>query len=167
VISEAERTHPAVLTDGRPETMVRYAGPGEIPPACDRPLPAPPGTARTLAYDTDLRLVRRLVTSHAEQAGLSGDRAADLALAASELAANTLRHTRGGGTVSLWHTAGEVLCQVQDSGWIKDPLAGRTRHQPDERGHGLWVVNQACDLVELRTGPGGTTTRLHMRLPAA
>lgn len=30
---------------------------------------------------------------------------------------------------------------------------------------GTWaVVNQVCDLVELRTGREGTTVRLHMRL---
>ena len=44
-------------------------------------------------------------------------------------------------------------------------LAGRRRPIPDAgRGHGLWVVNQLCDLVELRTGSTGTTVRLHMRL---
>jgi hypothetical protein len=32
-------------------------------------------------------------------------------------------------------------------------------------GKGLWVVNQLCDLVQARTGPAGTTTRLHMSLP--
>ena len=32
------------------------------------------------------------------------------------------------------------------------------------RGNGLWVVNQLCDLAELRTGSTGTTIRLHIRL---
>jgi hypothetical protein len=30
-------------------------------------------------------------------------------------------------------------------------------------GHGIWVVQQLCDLAELRTGPSGTVIRLHMR----
>ena len=30
-------------------------------------------------------------------------------------------------------------------------------------GSGMWVVHQVCDLVELRTGPLGTTVRLHLR----
>jgi hypothetical protein len=39
------------------------------------------------------------------------------------------------------------------------------RPAPDaSHGHGLWVVHQLCDLVELRTGASGTTIRLHMRL---
>ena len=92
---------------------------------------------------------------------------ANLVLAASELAANTLRHTSGGGTLRVWHTGLEILCQVEDEGWITDPLAGRRRRPAAEPGHGLWLVNQVCDLVDLRSGPGGTAIRLHMRRPGA
>ena len=42
-------------------------------------------------------------------------------------------------------------------------LAGRVRHGPDDHGHGLWLVNQVCDLVELRSGAAGTMVRMHMR----
>jgi anti-sigma regulatory factor (Ser/Thr protein kinase) len=164
VVRDAGRTHPAVLTGGHPAAAARYAGPGNLPPECERPLPPPPATAETVDYRTDLRAMRHLVADHARQAGLPGERATDLVLAASELAANTLRHTSAGGTLHLWHTATEVLCQISDRGWITDPLAGRRRRAPDERGHGLWVVNQVCDLAELRTGRDGTTVRLHMRL---
>jgi anti-sigma regulatory factor (Ser/Thr protein kinase) len=31
-------------------------------------------------------------------------------------------------------------------------------------GRGLWLANQLCDLVELRSGPVETVVRLHMRL---
>jgi hypothetical protein len=34
---------------------------------------------------------------------------------------------------------------------------------PDpESGRGLWLVNQLCDLVQIRSGPSGTTIRVHM-----
>jgi len=167
VVSEAERTHQALPGNGHQAAAVCYAGPGGVPPECDRPLPDPPATAETLSYETDLRAVRNIVASHARRAGLPDEQVANLVLAASELAANTLRHTSAGGTVHVWHTEEEVLCQIQDQGWITDPLAGRIRRPPDERGHGLWVVNQMCDLVELRTGPAGTTIRLHMALGAS
>jgi anti-sigma regulatory factor (Ser/Thr protein kinase) len=92
----------------------------------------------------------------------------DLVLAISELAANTLRHTGGGGTVQVWRTREEIICQVADTGQIADPLA-RYRTPSDELlgGNGLWLVNQVCDLVRARTGPAGTITRLHMRLHLA
>jgi anti-sigma regulatory factor (Ser/Thr protein kinase) len=108
--------------------------------------------------------LRRLVAGYAHRTGLRDDRAGNLVLAASEIAANTLRHTSAGGTMHIWHTGEEILCQIKDRGWITDPLAGRTRQPADGRGHGLWVVNQVCDLVELRTGPAGTTIRLHMNI---
>jgi hypothetical protein len=40
------------------------------------------------------------------------------------------------------------------------------RRRPDhgaETGRGLWLINQVCDLVELRTGACGTTVRMHLR----
>ncbi len=155
---------PAVLQDGQPLSSADFAGPGLLPPECDRPLPAAPSYAQTLGYGSDLRPVRRLVTAHASSAGLPPDRAADLVLAVSEIAANTLRHASGDGLLRVWHTEQEILCQVQDHGWITDPLAGQRRRPADEPGHGLWVVHQVCDLVEVRTGEAGTTIRLHMRL---
>ena len=106
-----------------------------------------------------------MVTRGAQRAGLEADRATDLVIAVSEVAANTLRHTTAGGTLHLWRTAGELVCQVQDSGFIADPLAGRRVPGYDlPGGKGLWLVNQVCDLVELRTSPAGTSIRLHMRL---
>jgi anti-sigma regulatory factor (Ser/Thr protein kinase) len=163
-LSEARSTHPALLQDGQPLASAEFAGPGQLPPDCDRPLPAPPGFARALDYGEDLRPVRRLVAGQAGQAGLAPERAADLVLAVSEIAANTLCHTSGDGRLQVWQTEQEILCQVQDCGWITDPLAGQQRRPADEPGHGLWVVNQVCDLVEVRTGQAGTTVRLHMRL---
>jgi anti-sigma regulatory factor (Ser/Thr protein kinase) len=151
VVSTAERVH-------------RHAGPWAVPAECDRALPPPPAAAETLGYETGLRPVRRLVDGHARRAGLADERAANLVLAVSELAGNTLRHTSAGGTLHVWHTEEEILCQIQDRGWITDPLAGRIRRPPDESGHGLWVVNQVCDLVEVRTGEGGTTIRVRMSI---
>jgi anti-sigma regulatory factor (Ser/Thr protein kinase) len=164
VTGTVRRTHPEMLTDGRQQASSSYAGPDGMARAFARPLPAPPAAAEVISYLDNLRPMRRLVADHAGRTGLSGDRTANLVLAASELAANTLRHTSGGGTMRVWHTRLEVVCQVEDEGWITDPLAGRRRRPAAEPGHGLWLVNQVCDLVELRSGPAGTTVRLHMRL---
>jgi anti-sigma regulatory factor (Ser/Thr protein kinase) len=162
--SAAEQTHPTVIRDGRARASARYAGQGRIPPAYDRPLPPPPSHARPLPYEGDLRPVRQRVAWCAREAGLTADRTADLMLAASEVAANTLRHTVGGGTLCVWSGPGEVVCQLHDSGIVTDPLAGRWRPADRPSGQGLWVVNQLCDLVELRTGSGGTVVRMHMCL---
>jgi anti-sigma regulatory factor (Ser/Thr protein kinase) len=164
VTGTVRRTHPEILADGRERASSSYAGLDGMAHVFERQLPAPPAAAEVISYLDDLRPMRRLVAEHAGRTGLSGDRTANLVLASSELAANTLRHTSGGGTLRVWHTRLEVVCQVEDEGWITDPLAGRRRRPAAEPGHGLWLVNQVCDLVELRSGPAGTTVRLHMRL---
>ncbi|HWD08171.1 MAG TPA: ATP-binding protein, partial [Actinomycetota bacterium] len=57
-----------------------------------------------------------------------------------------------------------LIFQVEDRGLIDNPLAGRVRPAPDgEHGYGLWLVNQICDLVQIRSGPAGTVVRLHIR----
>jgi anti-sigma regulatory factor (Ser/Thr protein kinase) len=160
----AEQTHPVIISGGQPRASRRYVGGGVVPPQCDGPLLPPPRSATCLAYSRDLRPVRSAVTDCASQAGLAPGRTADLALAASEVAANTLRHTQGDGTLLVWRTRDEIICQVTDSGTIKDPLAGRRRSESAASGQGLWVVNQVCDLVELRSGPDGTTVRMHIRV---
>jgi anti-sigma regulatory factor (Ser/Thr protein kinase) len=166
VIADAARTHPAIIKDRQETASARYLGPAHLPPRCNRALPRPPAHAEALGYCDDLRPVRSFVASRAKRAGLPPPRIPDLVIAVSELAANTLCHTGGGGTVQMWQTGDEIICQVADSGQITDPLAGH-RPRSDELlgGNGLWVVNQVCDLVQARTARAGTTTRLHMRLP--
>ena len=167
-IAGAERTHPVVIRDGRQQDSASYTVGGSIPAECDRPLSRPPPGAVAFTYRHDQRAVRHFAADRARLAGLSPERTGDLVIAVGELAGNTLTHTSGPGTLTAWAMDGEIICQVQDSGQITDPLAGTRRpHAADpSRGRGLWVVDQLCDLVEMRTGPGGTTVRLHMRLPA-
>jgi anti-sigma regulatory factor (Ser/Thr protein kinase) len=166
VIADAASTHPAIIKDQQETASARYLGPPHLPPRCNRALSRPPAHAEALGYCDDLRPVRSFVASRARRAGLAPPRIPDLVIAISELAGNTLRHTDGGGTVQIWQTKTEIICQVADTGQITDPLAGH-RPRSDELlgGNGLWLVNQVCDLVQARTSRAGTTTRLHMRLP--
>lgn len=116
-------------------------------------------------YRSELSEVRAIVRAHARDAGLSQARADDLVLAVSEVAANTLRHTPGPGALSIWHDDAEIVCEIRDGGVITDPMAGRRAPPPGALGgHGLWLVHQVCDLVELSSGAGGTTVRMHISL---
>lgn len=128
-------------------------------------LPAPITDAMYHTYRTDLSQVRALVLQHAREAGLPEGKANDLVLAVSEVAANTLQHTKSSGTLSCWHDKDEVVCEIHDEGIITDPLAGLRRPAPDATGgHGLWLVRQVCDQVELRSDENGTTIRMHMAI---
>jgi len=165
VIADAAQTHPLLLSGGRHVPSPAYAVQFHIPSTCSLPLPAPPGDAMSLTYRANLSEVRALVFKHAIDAGLTEPRANDLVLAVSEVAANTFRHTDSPGTLNIWHNADEIVCEVRDSGRITDPLAGRRMPAPDAPGgHGLWLVHQVCDLVELRSDSTGTTVRMHMAI---
>ena len=160
-IRAACTAHPWLWEDGHERHNGEYVAPdGHRSPA--PALAVPPG-ASALSYRSDLRPVRGFVSAEADRAGLSEWRRTDLVIAASEVAANTLKHTGGGGLVRVWLTSDEILCQFDDSGYIADPLAGYGRPAADEPGgQGLWLVNQVCDLAEIRTSAAGTTVRLHM-----
>jgi len=165
-LATVERTH-AMLVRGRHwQSSQAYTTGTAIPGECDLPLSAVPASAAGLAYRDNQAEIRRFAAEHGRRAGLRPDRARDLVLAVGELAGNTLVHTGKPGTLAIWTGNGEIICQVQDTGHITDPLAGTRRPGPTDSGggRGLWLVNQLCDLVEIRTGPGGTTIRLRIRL---
>ena len=165
IIRSAMSTHPVLHREGRTGPSSAYDPQSVFPAEADRPLPGPPDGAATLAYRGDLAALRAFAARHATSLGLRHDRVLDLVLAVGELSANTFRHTSAGGVLAIWSAGDELVCQVQDSGYISDPLAGRYLAAADAgESHGLLIVHQLCDLVELRSGPGGTAIRLHMRL---
>jgi anti-sigma regulatory factor (Ser/Thr protein kinase) len=119
-------------------------------------------------YTTDLAAIRAVVQRYARKAGLPEARTVDLTLAVSEVAANTVRHAKSPGSLHIWYDDKEIVCQIHDEGVITDPLAGRRQPSLEAQGgHGLWIVNQVCDRVELQSDEGGTTIRLHMNLPVS
>ena len=121
--------------------------------------------AVSVTFTTDLSAVRALVRSYADKAGLSEERAVDLVIAVSEIAANTVLHARTAGTLDIWHNADQMICQVTDAGYISDPRAGSRAPQPGATaGYGLWMVRQVCDKVDLRSSEAGTSIRMHMNL---
>ena len=116
-------------------------------------------------YTTNLSEVRALAASKARVFGLPEDRVLDFVIAVAEVAANTVRHARSAGSMEIWRDGGEVVCEIRDAGVITDPLAGRRPPPPGaSSGHGLWLVHQICDRVDLRSDETGTVIRLHMSL---
>jgi anti-sigma regulatory factor (Ser/Thr protein kinase) len=166
VIEAARHSHPFLAQDGASRMSDTYllhheeTNPfrGELPPPCAQP--------QELAFTCEgLARLRRFVSQRAADASLNSGRAADLVLAVNELATNSLRHGGGMGTLRIWTDADTLLCEVNDSGHITEPLVGRTPPAPTSpTGRGLWVVNHLCDLVQIRSTPTGSVVRVHMRL---
>jgi anti-sigma regulatory factor (Ser/Thr protein kinase) len=128
------------------------------------PLPPRPISSDELGVDpTTLSALRGFIQGRGEQAGLDDERVDDLVYAVNEVVTNSICHGEGRARVSFWAEDHSVVCEVRDRGWIRDPLAGRVAPRPDKlSGRGLWLVNQLCDLVQLRSSPAGTTLRMHI-----
>ncbi|HEU4462289.1 MAG TPA: sensor histidine kinase [Solirubrobacterales bacterium] len=162
VLERVDLSHSHVSQQGRIRKSERF----EAEPDClDRPLPPP--RSRPDAFDfgiAELSEVRHRVAVAAERAGLDPRGVADLVTAASELAANSVMHGGGSGTLRLWCEGDHLLAEVEDHGTIEEPLVGRLRPTiQQEGGRGLWLANQLCDLVQIRSSAyRGTTVRLHI-----
>jgi len=165
VVDEAHRSHPLVAENGDERTSESYAR-EQADGLLGEPLPAPPEPVRAVPFTgEDLPAIRALAAERADDAGLSAEKRQDLVLALHELATNSVRHGGGAGRLAIWSEPGELVCEIRDGGFIEDPLVDR-RRPPGDRlgGYGLWLANQLCDLVQLRTGASGSVARVHMRL---
>jgi anti-sigma regulatory factor (Ser/Thr protein kinase) len=119
-------------------------------------------------YTTNLAEVRDLAGKQAKLAGLPDERVTDFVIAISEVAGNTVRHAKTPGFMEIWTDANEIICEIRDGGVITDPKAGAAAPPPGASGgHGLWLVHQVCDRVDLQSGPDGTVIRMHMSLRSA
>ena len=165
VIEAARRSHPYLAQDGATHASDTYLQAHNAPGPFDGELPAPRGPYQELTFTVQqLGMVRWSVAQAAVEL-LSPSRTEDLVLAISELATNSLRHGGGTGTLRIWHQDNALLCEVHDRGHITEPLVGRNPPHPTQpSGRGLWVVNQLCDLVQIRSSNTGTVVRVHMRL---
>lgn len=167
VLEESARNHASLLSRGETTLSTTYRGGPDVAGGFGTPLSPVPHDARRLPFSApvDLRVLREVVTDRGRALGLSVGCADDLALAADEVAANGLEHGGGDGAVEIWAHGERVLCQITGGGSIDDPLVGRVRPPPEAgAGFGLWLANQLCDLVQIRTTDPGVTVRLQMRL---
>ena len=164
VVEQARRTHPIIREGGveRPSSVYRgedicgrlFAG--DLPPA--------PADAYEVAFDQDsLGAMRAFVGELAQDAGIDSVRRDDLLLAVNELATNSIRHGGGSGVLRAWFDRGRLVCEVADSGRIDAPMTGRVRPPAGGlHGYGLWMVNQLCDLVQVRANDAGSVVRMQV-----
>jgi anti-sigma regulatory factor (Ser/Thr protein kinase) len=166
IVEQARYTHPRLATAGAQADSPAWAGPEQARFPFTEPLPPPAGEPRELRFEVHtLQLLRRFVARLARQAGLAEPSISDLVLATNELATNSVSHGGGHGLLRIWREPDRVICEVGDAGVIDSPLAGRVRPDlEDPGGRGLWLANQVCDLVQVRSFGDGSVVRLHMRV---
>jgi anti-sigma regulatory factor (Ser/Thr protein kinase) len=169
VLDEAERNHPWIVRGGEGLRSTTYRGLDDVARPFDEPLPEPSGGVRELPFGGNgqtLAALRLGVAEAGTALGLGAARTGDMVLIVNEVATNSVRHGGGTGTLRIWEDD-SVICEVRDGGQILDPLIGRKK-PPAGRGSGLglWLANQLCDLVQIRSFPTCSVVRLHFRRAA-
>ncbi|KRE52596.1 sensor histidine kinase [Phycicoccus sp. Soil748] len=163
VVEEAHRSHPVVLDVEAHRGSTAYGGAHHVGTMFEADLPWVDVVVAHRSFgDGDYAAVRRDVAAHASSAGVGADRCDDLVLAVHEVAVNSVRYGSGVGELRIWHQDEALVCEVRGRGQISDPMTGRRRpSQEVSRGRGLWMANQLCDLVQVRSGSTGTTVRIY------
>jgi anti-sigma regulatory factor (Ser/Thr protein kinase) len=170
ILGHARSTHPMLAAQQGMTESAAYEEPVEFCRRLNAAVSQPGGDplAEVDFGLAELPDLRRLVTTTAIEAGLSADRASELALALNEVATNAIVHGRPPARLRIWAGEGEIVCEVSDAGTgIADMVAGQLA-PPAERpgGRGLWLARLLCDAVEIRNGVGCTVS-LHARAPVA
>lgn len=163
VIDEARRNHPVITQGGIGRRSPDYPGEAAFARPFDAPL-SEPGTTPLVdlaIHGMSPLAVYRLILGGAAGCGFGPATSEDAALAV--LAANE-DFERGGAPASLrvWREAERLICELRASLRLHDPLAGRRPPSAGDDGRGLWLANQICDLVELRSFAARTVARLHV-----
>jgi hypothetical protein len=161
-LADAERSHPVVVTGSSYAGSGRYGGHDHARAlfAADlRDLRGP---------DTDVRVGETTLDRAAEQVTLravANDLRSDQVVALNDvvrgLVVESVRRGAPHARLRMWDEPRELVCEISDATVVEDFLIGRRppapgRHEP------VWFANQVCDLVQVRSGPRGTTVRVHV-----
>jgi anti-sigma regulatory factor (Ser/Thr protein kinase) len=165
VILAARESHPFIAEEGVSRASEDYRTIWDGWSPFEGVLPAPATQPEELEFDGgDLGTLRGAVAAFAADAVLAGDRIHDLVLAVDEVATNSIFHGGGRGRLRMWREGATLQCEVTDRGSFVEPLVGRIQPTPEQwNGRGLWLANQLCDLVQIRSDGAGSVVRLRMR----
>ncbi len=164
-LADAKAHHPLLIDASGKRASTTYAPERAV--ADDNQSCSPP-VGPSFTFDlTNQALAAQFASDHAMRLGLGGDHA-ELKLIVGELAASSLVPGGGTGTLRIWVERGYLVCEVRYAGQISDPLVSRPGSDPRRPdGRGMLLLNYLSDLVQQRSGPQGTTTRVYLRLPPA
>jgi anti-sigma regulatory factor (Ser/Thr protein kinase) len=158
VLEAALRTHTDVLSDDW-EPSQRYEDPRAVVRQVT-PDPEPLPELRSFAVGADLELFRERLARELVADRVPETTALEMLVAATEVAANAMRHGSGIAKVRVGRCYGRFVCEVIDRGTgFDDPLAGYLVPR-DGIGTGLWVARQLSWRLEFLHSPAGFTSRL-------
>jgi MEDS: MEthanogen/methylotroph, DcmR Sensory domain len=160
VVEGAWHTHERVLADGwnanphyhEPEHVVRRLAPGN-----ETMLELP-----RLPSAHDPRALRERLAAAMAAAGVPHDRAADMVVAANEIAVDAWRDGGGPSLIRAGPVGDSFVCEISDpEARVDDPLAGYLPPGPGPMdGAALWVARQLTRRLDLLSSELGSTVRL-------
>jgi anti-sigma regulatory factor (Ser/Thr protein kinase) len=165
VLEGAFHTHPYLCDADSPlRDSDAYLSPEHAPLPFAGELSEPDNATFQMRFDLQrLAALRQIVANQAAATGIPPGRVSDLVLSVNELAANSVSYGGGSGLLRIWRSEDALVCEVRDRGRLADPLVGRRQPSPKQkRGRGVWLANQLCDLVEIRSLAPGTAVRVRM-----
>jgi len=161
VVEEAYRSHPVIVESASYEGSKQYGGRAHVESLFSAELAEPSRRARPAHFfGRDVSRLFTYVKLELFVMGLADDEASALAAVVQRLAESSLNRGSGGGVLRIWNQQDAVICEVADDTVVSDPLLGR-RFPRHEDHDALWLANQICDLVQLRSTSLGTAVRLH------
>jgi hypothetical protein len=156
-LAEAARSHPILVESGALRGSRSYGGMQHVEDLFAGDLPEPDPRTDGIALPAAHSAVAALVTKHTAAAELDTEKAWALSLVVREITASAVP----GCTLRIWTEPAALICEIRDPEPVDDPMAGRVQPEatePDVRG--LWLANQMCDLVQVRSTPDGSTVRI-------
>lgn len=162
LLADAEGSHPVIVTATSYAGSARYRGRDHARALFTADLPdlgGPEVDLRVAA--TALDLAAEQVTLRAAASDLSSDQVVLLSEVVRALVVESVRRGADEARLRLWDEPRALVCEVSDPTVVEDLLIGRRppvrgRHDP------VWLANQVCDLVQVRSNPCGTSVRLHL-----
>jgi hypothetical protein len=161
VLDEAHRSHPVILDSHSYHGSSRYEGRAHVESIFTAELPElklQPSIA--VFTKNNVTRIGAYVRLEFHVSGLGVKEASDLAEVIQRLASSSIRRGATLGTVRIFSEPDDLICEVADDTVVVDPLIGRRIPRKSE-DDSLWIANQACDLVQVRSSSSGTTVRVH------
>jgi anti-sigma regulatory factor (Ser/Thr protein kinase) len=153
------QTHPEVVAGETWSTSDRYEDPDELLRRLT-PVAAPLAELRSIPFGRDAEELRERLARELRAAEVSEAKALDMLLAATEIAANAVRHGGGIEDVRVGRAQGRFACEIVDRGdGFDDPAAGYLAPR-EGVGAGLWVARQLTWRIEFFRSPSGFTARI-------
>jgi anti-sigma regulatory factor (Ser/Thr protein kinase) len=153
------RTHPTVVTEDGPAVSDRYEDPDRLLRRAIAP-PAPLSSRRPIGFGRDAEEFRERLARELDLAGVPEQRSLEMLLAATEVAANAVRHGGGVRDVRVGRAAGRFACEIVDAGpGFDEPAAGYLAPRPGS-GSGLWVARQLTWQIDFFHAADGFTARI-------